>query len=49
MKVLDKKIDGKTYYKYRINLPKDIVESLKFQDKEVNVRIDKNRILIERK
>ena len=49
MKVKDKKVGDTTYYKYRINLPKDAVEELKFLDKELKVKIEKNKIVIEKK
>lgn len=49
MKVFDKKIGETTYYKYRINLPKKIVEELKLLDKELKIIIEKNRIIIEEK
>lgn len=48
MKVLDKKIGDTTYYKYRINLPIKAVETLKLIDKELKVRIEKNKIVIEK-
>jgi len=49
MKVVDKKVGDKTYYKYRINLPKDAVEQLKLLDKELVVEVLKDKILIRRK
>ncbi len=48
MKVVDKKIGDTTYYKYRINLPKEAVEQLKLLDKELKVKIEKNKIIIEK-
>ncbi len=48
MKVLDKKVGETTYYKYRINLPKEIVEISKFLDKELKVKLEKNKIVIEK-
>ena len=39
MKVVDKKIGNTTYYKYRINLPKEAVEQLNLIDKELKVKI----------
>ena len=47
MKVLDKKIGDITYYKYRINLPKEIVESSKLLDKELEVKKENNKIVLE--
>ncbi len=48
MKVVDKKIGNTTYYKYRINLPKDVVEELKLVDKELKVEIDKDNLVIKK-
>lgn len=48
MKVLDKKIGETEYIKYRINLPKKLVEETKLLDKEVTVKADKGRIIIEK-
>lgn len=47
MKVLDKKVGNTKYIKYRINLPKKIVEDSKLLDKEVKVKLEKKRIIIE--
>lgn len=49
MKVLDKKIGDTTYYKYRINLPKEIVEGGKFLDKELIITFERGKIIIEKK
>lgn len=49
MKVVDKKVGDTTYYKYRINLPKDAVESLKLLDKELKVKVERGKIIIENK
>lgn len=48
MKVLDKKTDKATYYKYRVNLPKEIVEDLKLEGKEVKIFRHGNKIIIEK-
>ena len=48
MKVVDKKIGNTTYYKYRINLPKETVEQLNLLDKELKVKVEKNRLIIEK-
>jgi uncharacterized lipoprotein YbaY len=48
MKVVDKKVGNTTYYKYRINLPKEAVEQLNLLDKDLKVRIEKNRLVIEK-
>lgn len=47
MKVLDKKVGDVVYYKYRINLPKDVVENSKFLDKELKVVFKKDKIVVE--
>jgi len=47
MKVLDKKVGDVTYYKYRINLPKEVVENSKFLDKELKVEFKKDKIVVE--
>lgn len=47
MKSVDKKVGETTYYKYKINLPKKIVEDSKLEDKEVKVSLDKKKIIIE--
>jgi predicted metal-binding transcription factor (methanogenesis marker protein 9) len=47
MKAVDKKVGETTYYKYKINLPKKIVEDSKLSDKEVKVTLDKKKIIIE--
>lgn len=46
MKVKDKKIGDTEYIKYRINLPKKIVEEGKFLDKELKVELKNNKIII---
>ena len=49
MKVLDKKIGGIKYIKYRINLPKKVVEDSKLLEKELTAREEKGKIIIEKK
>lgn len=46
MKSVDKKVGDKTYFKYKINLPKKIVEDSKFEDKELGVSFEKGMIVI---
>ena len=48
MKSVDKKIGSTTYYKYKINLPKKIVEDSKLLEKELKVEIQGNKIIIEK-
>ena len=47
MKTLDKKIGDVVYYKYKINLPKKI-EDTELLDKELSIKVEKNRIIIEK-
>ena len=46
MKVLDKKVGSTIYYKYRLNLPKELVEKSKLLGKDLVVKLDKNKIVI---
>lgn len=48
MKVLDKKVGDTEYIKYRVNIPKKIAEDSKLLDKEVKVRLEKDKIIIEK-
>ena len=48
MKVVDKKVGDIVYYKYRINLPKKVVEDSGLKDKEIKVREKKGKIIIEK-
>ena len=48
MKAVDKKVGDKTYYKYKINLPKKVVEESKFAGKELEIIFDKDKIVIKR-
>ena len=48
MRVLDKKVGDKVYYKYRINLPKDIVEENKLLGKELKIRFENGEVIIEK-
>lgn len=48
MKVLDKKVGNTEYIKYRINIPKKVAEESKLLDKEVVVKLEKDRIIIEK-
>ena len=47
MKVLDKKVGDTEYIKYRINLPKKVVEESGLKDKEIKVVEEKGKIVIE--
>lgn len=48
MKVLDKKIGDIEYIKYRVNLPKKVVEDSKLLNKEIKVKEEKGKIIIEK-
>ncbi len=48
MKAFDKKLGDTEYYKYRVNLPKKIVEDSNLLGKEVKVRLEKGKIIIEK-
>jgi predicted metal-binding transcription factor (methanogenesis marker protein 9) len=48
MKSVDKKVGDTTYFKYKINLPKKIVEDSKFEGKELEVIFDNGKILIKK-
>ena len=49
MKSVDKKVGDITYYKYKINLPKKVVEESNFEDKELEVKIEKDKLIIKKK
>ena len=48
MKSVDKKVGGTTYFKYKINLPKKIVEESKMLNKDLKIKFDNNKIIIEK-
>lgn len=51
MKILeafDKEVKGKRYYRYRINLPKKVVEDSKLLNKEVKAILENGKIIIEK-
>lgn len=48
MKVIDKRVGDVVYYKYRINLPKEIVENNKLLDKELKVKFESGKIIVEK-
>ena len=49
MKAFDKKVGNTEYYKYRINLPKKLVDDSNLFGKEIKVKLEKGRIIIEKK
>ena len=49
LEALDKEVKGKKYYRYRINLPKNIVEESKLKGKKLKATSDKEKIIIPHK
>lgn len=48
MKVVDKKVGDKTYFKYRINIPVKVAEDSNLLDKDVRVTLEGKKIVIEK-
>ena len=48
MKAFDKKVGNTEYYKYRINLPKKLVDDSNLLGKEVKVKLEKGKIIVEK-
>ena len=51
MKILeafDKEVKGKEYYRYRINLPKKVVEDSKLKGKGLKAKTENGKIIIEK-
>jgi len=48
MKAFDKKVGETEYYKYRINLPKQVVKDSKLFGKKLKARLEKGKIIIEK-
>lgn len=48
MKVLDKTIGSTTYHKYRINLPIKMVEELQLANKELQIKTERGKIIIQK-
>ena len=46
-KRLSRKIDGREYYKYMINLPKDVIDKAGILDKELKAVVRRGKIVIE--
>ena len=46
--VLDKKIGDKTYTRYILIVPKDVVAESKLLGKELKARVEKDKIIIEK-
>lgn len=49
LKAFDKEVNKKRYYRYRINLPKKVVEDSELLNKELKVKTRKKKIIIEEK
>ena len=47
LKALDKKVGDIEYYRYRINLPKKIIEDSELIGKKLKVKNEKEKIIIE--
>ena len=50
MKILvafDKEVKGKKYFRYRINLPKKVVEDSNLKGRDLKAKSEKNKIIIE--
>lgn len=48
MKAFDKKVGETEYYKYRINLPKKVVEDSNLLGKKLKAKLEKGKIIIEK-
>jgi len=48
IKVLSKKIKDREYFKYLLNLPKQIVEESKLLGKNLKVKSEEEKIIIEK-
>lgn len=47
LKAFDKEVNKKRYYRYRINLPKKVVEDSELIDKKLKATTEKKKIIIE--
>lgn len=48
MKAFDKKVGKTEYYKYMVNLPKQVVEDSNLFGKKLKVKLEKGKIIIEK-
>lgn len=48
IKVLSKKVDDKPYYKYLVNLPKEVVENSELLDKQIKAESEKGKIVLKK-
>ena len=47
-KVLDKKVGETSYFKYLVTLPKDVVENSGLLEKDLKVKKENHKIIIEK-
>ncbi len=47
LEALDKEVKGTKYYRYRLNLPKKVVEDSNLKGKDLKAKTEKNKIIIE--
>jgi len=48
MRVNSKKVGNKTYYKYNVTIPADVVKDSKLIDKKLRATAENEKIIIER-
>ena len=48
LEAFDKEVKGKKYYRYRINLPKGVVEDSKLKDKSLKATAENGKIILEK-
>lgn len=48
LEAIDKEVKGKKYYRYRINLPKHVVEDSKLKGKKLKTTLKNGKIVIEK-
>ena len=48
VKAMSKKVGNKEYFKYIINLPKEVVEESKLFNKRLKAKTEKEKIIIEK-
>jgi len=48
LKAFDKEVNKKKYFRYRINLPKKVVEDSNLINKELKAKSEKEKIIIEK-
>lgn len=48
LEAIDKEVKGRKYYRYRINLPKQVVEDSNLKGRKLKARAEKERIILEK-